>query len=358
MPSTSFTASDRRNFLAQLYTFATTNGWTGQYDQSASTGNIALSRGNCLISIGEEGVTDTFTDALGQQFSLERVRFALNTAFTASEVWDGHTRGDNAVPSSTAEFPQVDDLVGTTTIYLFTDSSVTPTYIHGMIRAADGLRWQGFTFGLLDKGAFTTPDVAYVTTNRYRFWFGNASPTNSNAIANDPSNGNHIWIGDWNQRNVRVPSGVLDPTLGFLSGDNIYTHNGSSGNQNSGIFRFSNVNRRSTRLEAAFDAVGGVMQGYLSSRNQNLTGGAPLWTIPLVMEETSSGLLTYLGDIPDMRMCDMSSFGALQTFQQGSDNWQAFPWGRIGLEENARTGSAPTTVANSTFYGQAVKVVP
>ena len=357
MPSTNFTATDRRDLLNQLYTFATTNGWTGQYNDAVANGQIALSRGNCLIAIGEEGTQTSFTDSGGTLVQLEEIRFGLNTAFTASQVYNGHTRGDNNLGAAVANFPFIDDVVGNTTVYLFTDSASTPTYIHGFVRASDGLRWSGFSFGLLNKLDFSVPDVAYVATNRYIWWFSSADPSQPAAEGNSPSDADHDFIGDFDAYNVRIPSGVLDTAIGFPAGDNVFSDLTSNVN-NLNTFRLDPLEVLDRREETGSIGFEGILNGYLNTQNQNLTGGAALWAIPVLMRETASDFRTYIGEIPDMRLCDMGSFGPLQTFQQGSDNWQAFPWARPGLEINTNSGAQPTLVTNSSFYGQAVKVVP
>jgi len=356
MPSTNFTAANRDEILNQLYIFATANGWTGQYNVTNPLRNIAISSGNCLISIGESGAPTVFTDSLGNSITDARIRFGLNSAFTASQNFNGHTRGDNGLNDGNDDFPLIFDTGGTTTVYLYTDGGMNPDYLHGMIRASDGLRWSGFSFGQLYAGDFTVPRVAYLVVNRFQFWFNSSDPTNSNSIGNDVENLVHAYIGRLSNYNVRIPSGVLDTNLGFPSGDNVFSDNRTGGNDNLNVFVLSNLRPRNA--SRTFDEETGICQGYLNTKNQLITGGAPLWFVPFLIRIEPDDFLTYLGDIPDMRLCDMRTFGALQNFQQGSDTWTAFPWCRIGQEINARFGSIPLSVTNSTFYGQAIKVIP
>lgn len=375
MPTRTFTANSRRDILDGLYTFAVANGWTGQYNTatgSGTTNQIAMSRGNCLMSIGAEGTANTtIMDALTQAaVPLERIRFMTNSAFLTNQTYNGHTRGDNNLDDGDDDYPYIDDLVGETEVHLYAngDGTITnrSTYIHGFIRASDGLRWSGFSFGLLDKIGFTTPDIAYCVVNRYTWWADRLDPVNS--AENDlhqPSSTINIWMGGPDWYTLRIPSGVLDTSFGYPAGDNVFSHNITGRNDNLGIFlstsnttagRINNIVRRDQRTGNATDTVSGLIQAYNSTQSQNTTGGHPMWSIPVIVFGPNT-IRTYIGEIPDLRLIDARSLNPEEEFQQGSDTWQAFPWCRAGLDMNTRLGSQPLLVPNSGFYGQAVKVI-
>ena len=354
MPTLVQSVADKRALAALIYSFATTNGWTGVYDNSASSGQVAISNGACEVAIGEiTGENSNTTDVLGNPVFLDRLYLALSTGLDS--MLDNFI-GQPGLNNDSDNRIFIHDLAGTTTAYLFTDSP--STYIHVFVQSENGLRWQCMSFGLLNKNGLTHPDVAYASINRYGFWQTD-TPDNSSEQMNRPTNGAHRWIGEPDNYHIRVQPGTLDSSIGFLDTDQILTRDSSGGNTNNGQFLNNNLQTiDDIRANVVSDARSGINTMYMRTANQQLTGGAPMWSIPLILRLNSNGFQTYLGEIPDMRCIDARGFGPAEQFQQGADNWQAFPFCQAGEDVNTGVGSAPLKVTNSSFFGNAVKVIP
>jgi hypothetical protein len=89
--------------------------------------------------------------------------------------------------------------------------------------------------------------------------------------------------------------------------------------------------------------------------NSPVTGGAPLWPIPALFNENS--IHCHIGDFPDLRLVRMQGFEPQDTFLQGTDTWQVFPFKRKSTYDATNLGTSPAPPANTWDWGYAIKVI-
>ena len=89
-------------------------------------------------------------------------------------------------------------------------------------------------------------------------------------------------------------------------------------------------------------------------QNDTTTGGVPLGAYPVFYNPAN---MTYLGQYPDVRQCNVGNLSPAQEITLGPDTWLVFPLKRRGSRDDTNYGVSPQPVVNSIEYGLAYKKV-
>lgn len=356
MPFDVTSGTDRADVLTELESFAATYGWTTVYDEISIDGQLGISNGNCFCALGD-GSTTLRTDSVnGGSLTDGFVFGALGTSLTAgnTQFW-GHP-GSIVTSSGDTDRVEINDLAGPfSNIYLFTDDA--ETYIHCVVQSSAD-RYTFFSLGNLNKNGLSHSDIGYLTGMSY-VWWPNAADfsANSGYAPNNIGNATHSlgFLGH-SETNFFIPNGVLDTAFGFSSGDIVIASSGVS-DRMFALWRRSGSALASVAALAGFTA-GAILDPFFVVGNDQTTGGAPLWSIPYFFYDSSSAVQTYLGDLPDVRMVNLTGFASKDIVTYGSDEWQLFPIKAFGDSEASNWGSNPAYPANTERYGIAIKRVP
>lgn len=361
MPFEVTSGSDRRDLLAEIEDFASTYGWTTEYDDIVSSGQLALSNSNCHVALTDTGTTSQ-TDAVnGGSVTDGHITAALATSInTGNQNFHGHP-GSIVTSAGDGDRVITNDLAASlSNIYLFTDAA--ETYVHCVVQNASN-RYTFFSFGNLDKKGMTHADIGYLLGCNYTWWpnvatfaaNSNYGPNNigftSHALGHIFSPGN-VLVTFGSAANIHIPSGVLDTVLGFSSGVQMVT----AANIHEPVGVVSSV--RPDGLAPA--SVSGIMSNAARIMNSSATGGAPLWPVPVIYLAglAEASLSCYLGEIPDVAYVNMQGFAAKDIVTYGSDDWQLFPIKALGDIEETTHGNSPASPANTAQYGIAIKRIP
>lgn len=346
-------AANPKALLGALITFATAQGWTIEYDHANGTGSsfggqIALSTpsGSCHVAIGEQTATQNpiaVSGALGADTD-GRIYMALANSIQLSpsliQYW-GHP-GSPVVGSTDNVRVLVNDIWGPMDeVHLFGDD----TYILVAVKC-DALRYTAFGFGEVDdKGMGLSPKPAFAFANYQPFWntnrttvYQNASLAEGNSYLGTPSPAANSCL-------VRVPSGLLDTGQGFLTG-NLYAPMGFGSVRHTLQYLWKRQDYPEQGLTGNSDGTFYNDHG-LWLRNAPTTGGVPLWSMPLIYQDTTLNLSSYLGDIPGFRMCRMIGMVSSQEITYGGEVHKIFPWKQKGTPEDAGFGGTYNNQPNS-----------
>lgn len=343
-------ATDVKDLMAKIRDFASTDGWTVGYDAVAASGRVGLSKGVCFISM--QATTTTVTDAAtGAVLNESYIQMGLADAFAGGvTTYYGHT---NSIVTglNDADGCLTRDLYGPfTNVWLF--SNAAKTEVHCVAQTSD--RYSFISFGILEDHGLTQPDVAFIAGHDYMWWNNAAGNFTVNGRAfNDPAAGSH-HIGYFANGNnlLRIPSGLVDPALGFAAGT--FYVSAQQNNASAGILHATH-----TRMRTADDipANGGslALDFLLAAQDDVTIGGSTLAGLPMYYYDTDAPGLTYLGDIPDVRSVYFQNLAAAQEITYAGDTWLCFPMKQKGTFEDSNYGSNYTARCNSIYYGFAFK---
>jgi hypothetical protein len=342
MPFTVVSATTRADLLSAIATFATSYGWTIEYNV---TGELAMTNSNCHVALSDGGVTARTDSINGGTVNDGIIHGAIAESITTSNHhFYGHP-GSIVTTSNDSDRIISNDLTGPfSNVYLFTDTA--HTYLHCVTQSSSD-RYSLMSFGNLNKLGMSHADVGYAFGEFYTWWPNNSSVINSLFAPNDISSPYH-YIGmflETYSSHVYFPSGVIDTSLGFPSGSQQVS--GSS---------LKNVFNRSQA------AMSGYTQGYLLDHyhfidNDTTTGGAPLWPIPIRFSYNSGAISCHLGIFPDIFLFNMSGFAPKATITYGSETYQIFPLKAQGSYANSKLGSSPTQYSNTQNFAIAIKQI-
>jgi hypothetical protein len=207
-----------------------------------------------------------------------------------------------------------------------------------MVVQSAGERYTHFSFGIVDALGQTHSDVAFCCGMVWEWWLTSNYAYNPGATQHDLG-----YIGNEGHINTYVPSGVLP-----------------SGYPSAGVYNESSITLTLTRGNSAsvhYDAQPGKINDFfLATENQLTTGGTALVALPwFFLEGGSPNSHVYLGNLPGIRLINMSSYAPAEEITQGSDTWTVFPWKRKGLRSD--TGISPESghPVNTIEYGFAYK---
>jgi hypothetical protein len=344
-------AADPKALLAAIITFATAQGWTIEYNAADGTGStvggqIALSSGSCHVAIGEQSSSQNpiaVTDANWGAGTDGRLYMALSSSITTSliQYW-GHP--DSIVTSATDnDRHSMNDLAGPMSeVHFFGNAD----YIIVSIRTAPS-RWTTFGFGNLDvKGMDMTPS-AFAFGGYSPFWntgypANSAVPYNANVAAG-------VEFLAIQGPSIFVPNGICDTSFGFLSGVRV----------------ISNTTIRHMVLPLCrnnFYPEQGLNQGMgnhlldqvMQVRNKPTTGGVALFVCPIIYRDDTIGLQTFLGEIPGIRVCRMTSIAAGAETSYGDTVYKMVPLRQKGTLSDAGVGGTPNWKPNTHDMGYAI----
>jgi len=324
-------SGDYTALMGSILTHAITDGWT------TSGGTWPISKGNVR---GIDWTTFTQSEAdytlLGGATKTARyVRIGLGTSLATATT--------NAALGTAAHCPNMEYTFTAWTIY--SDPTLCD-YIHVVVNFSNGVNgdcYMHFGFGEMDKKGMAHTAMVYATCHAKRAYAngtqsGNASRDWNGGLYGSTEQGftgalRYDWS-DYNFTNSTcfmidgtvspvfvgwpVVDTVLDPhdvmdTLSF--------HNSSIISQNSAGLRTSGASWGPATHACFMDP-----QPYSGAVTLGPLG---CW---LAQNGTTSGLIMYLGDFPNVRTCSMRTFAAGDTVTYSSDDWNLWPMLRIGAE--------------------------
>jgi hypothetical protein len=342
-------SSDWRDLLSIIKSFATGQGWTVVYDSISSKGQLGIEKGSCHLAIGStRNSADTADANLFNRNDLinggtvpdAMIVGALGSSLTAGNThyW-GHP-GSIVTTFNDIDAVDINDLVGPfANVWLYSDS--TGSYIHVVVQSGAD-KYTHFSFGNIDKKGKSHPDVGFFVGCNYIFW-PNSSSISSGYAPNDFSSGLHICgtFFEGGSAQIFLPDDVVDSTYGFTNG--AFATNS-----------FLKVLTRGNNISYhEANASGWILDYTLAYANEPVTGGVPLSPIPCIY--TQGGLHSYLGELPDVRLCNIDNLNPGQEIVFGSDVWQVFPYKRKGSQNNTFDGVDPLQYLNTNVVGLAYK---
>lgn len=359
MAVTHTSAVDYKDLLTKIKTFAEANGWTIVYDglNDGEKWQMGLSQGNCHISVGaqlsysatldaEESEHDYYT---GQYVTDTRICLSLATSLNATpkNYWGHPGQLPSAGPDKT-ELAYVNDLHGPfSDVWLFTNH--TGDYIHCAVLKGD--RFTNFSFGNVDVKGMGIPSPAYAGASFYEFW-GATSNLYSNSYApNRSDDGDHRWFLCRRRYDHQVYLQGMMPAAAVSSS------HGVTGPFVSKKFPGQFAPSR-TKGDAQNDSLNeiGPTSFFAGVKTQPTTGGIALYSAPVIYGPTG-GYYSYVGELPDLRLVDVSTLTPGSDVSYAGENWTVFPWKKKGIPENAGGANTPLPEVNTLHYGVAYKKI-
>lgn len=351
-------ASDWRDLLSVIKSFAVANGWTAVYDQIAAKGQLGLSKLNCHCALGSirssaSDVADanTFnrTDSVNGGTVVDTyIVMALGTSLSAgtTRYW-GHP-GSIVTTYNDADRVPVNDLTGPfTNVWLFTPADGNA--IHVVVQSA-AERFTHFSFGNLDVRGLNQPRCGYAGGMDHIWWPDHADYTSNSSCDFNYVEGAHSWYvnGNDNVLNVHIPTGLLNTayTWGVTAPVILKTIDNT----------FSLEDVRSGHYTSS---AGNLLDFFMTIQNQETAGGIPLHSLPMMFSNggTDTGIMAWLGELPDTRLVNMANLNPGQEIKYGADIWTCFPWKQKGLWANSNYGPNGLPICNTQDYGIAFKKV-
>lgn len=352
-------ASDWRDLIAVITVFAVNQGWTKVYDEIENNGQVGLSKGNCKVAIGEYLNSDATprnpisrTDKLnGGTVDDALVFFMVVPEFeTGLFSYKGHPGSRLTSTTTTTTVYSVNDLVGPfSNVWLYSNS--TGDYVHVVVQST-AERYTHASFGNVDTKGMTAEAPGYSAGLYHEWW-----PDDDNI--NDIGYGANNWeydgphdfgfVGRGTNGQLYIPDGVLDPAVGFPSGELVgLVHKTVYG-----------ANEESDHLvNNTSDCA--IINYFAAIHNQLTTGGVPLTSLPAMYGNSTnpgSNPVTFLGEFPDVRLVDISNLNPAQEIKFGSEVWQVFPIKRKTPTSEANRGDNVQPGVSTTYWGLAYKKV-
>lgn len=361
-------ATSLKNLLSAIVTFATAQGWTISYDDSAGSGGnggqIGLSSGNCYVAIGEQSASDNPTAVTGDggSFSDGRLYMALGTSLTPTnkKYW-GHP-GSLVTTAADADRVGVNDIWGSMTeVHFFGDVD----YIICCVKSSSE-RWTTFSFGNLDVLGMAAPACGYC----YGCWFPYWDTTDSSQ--NSHRNTNLVW-GGWpiidsfttsfstNPAHIMMPADLLDSTYGFDATSRVVKYNAKATGENIRMWPLCTTYNTQGWIEPSPNYLSNNTAPYdhlLYCRNQAVTGGISLFAMPVILHDDNINFQCFVGNFPDIRICRMIDAAPGEELTYGTDTYKMVPLKRKGTRKNAGfDGGTYDNKANTYDVGYAIKKV-
>lgn len=343
------TATDVPDLFSELELFAEAQGWTVVWNTGTQIGlNNAR---NCYAAFGvsletnPSVETDTYPDPDVTVMDY-KIHGSLGKSFAghASHYWG--LSGSPITAHNTDGRVTVNDLTGPfSEVHFFGDEDS----IFVVVRS-DTDRWTHFGFGTLDKKGMTHPDCAFMIGMHWRYWDntfknGIAIKAKCDYAPSSGSGGNRLWFRDgYTNHQLYLPDGVLDPAFGIA--DDVISFNGMQHlpqmRAQPGQDAYTNFNNAR------------MMDHWPWARQKPVTGGLPLLSVPVIFGTGSfwfswnNDLMCFIGDLPRVRLCDISSVAIGEDIIYGAETYAAFPVKR-------RAGLTYDGKANSYLLGVAFK---
>lgn len=347
MPYQVTSGTTRKDLLTALESFASTNGWTTEYDDITTNGELALSKGNCHFAVSDGGVVAQTDSINGGTVDDGRLEAGLAASITTTNhQYYGHP-GSLCTIDNDSDTWRTNDLTGPfSNIYFFTDSATSSTYIHCVVQSSSN-RYTFFSIGNLDKLGMSHADIGYMIGTYYVWWPNHTDYSDYSIYGPNNIGCPYHYFGAFGDRllaQLYIPSGVLDTALGFPSG--ALQIGGASD-----PFAMQTFNREQQYVSEP----GSPLDHFHVVQNDSTTGGAPLWPLMSGYYSDTYDLRCFLGMYPDVCLVNMTGFYPTEVVTYGADDWQIFPVKAFGDSENANLGVSPESDVNSEFYAWAIK---
>ncbi|ULU26589.1 hypothetical protein [Dyella terrae] len=108
-----------------------------------------------------------------------------------------------------------------------------------------------------------------------------------------------------------------------------------------------------TRALMPVQRAGTQHRGWSRTPNQ-FNALAPFFTLPIFLERASGGTYSYVGDVPDVRLVNMSYINAGDEIVIGADTWRVLP----ACSKGPTSGTINSPVISSGNYAFAFKKIP
>lgn len=339
------TATDLADLLGELELFVEAQGWTVTWNTGSQ---IGINNGSCFWAFGNEqagtatsAVTDSYPDPdVVYQDMRCAATLAKNFTGHGSRYWGPTLTGSPVTGQYDGDRVKVNDILGPfTEVHFFGNDK----YIWCVLRH-DGDRYTHFGFGALDKRGMTHPDCHFAIGHYWEWWRndfdGGSGRRYKESLAG--LNAYMLRMGNDGACMYHIPDGVLDPAFGFTD-DKIESYDRA-------VWGYNAWTEPQRNADSATNT--GLMDHAWFKRNKPVTGGIPLLTVPLLARSdlTSTALLTFIGDLPAIRLCDVSNIGIAEEISYGSDTYLAFPLKRRTSVDAAYDGT-PTSYG----FGIAIK---
>ena len=297
------TASGPKAALQALATFATSAGWTINFNNTFTGVGwwLAVNKGTCYLNfVADTG--DTQVSIYGA------------TGYNGSASY-------NAQPG-VSPVSVCNSGTGPYTAYHFFSTSGSAAYLHVVIEKSAGVFAQIHTGALAAVGG-ASPCI-YVQCTNWLYAGSRASfPDDGN------SSGNYFpWSNQYRFGTNNVCGVTVDSTFRWFS-----FGGGSS------------PSRSPSLLQA-----GGIYANSITRLPNTFNGLSVLLPVHVWVERAAGGIYAYVGDTPDMRIFDMTNNNAKDEITIGADTWKVFPM--ISTSTPINTTGAP---ASSGQYGMAFR---
>lgn len=359
MAVTHTSASDYKDFLEKLKTFAVANGWTLVYDglNDSDKWQMGLSKGNCHISIGAQldyygnlDASETHNFAYyGTTITDTRICLSLATSLTPTRKrYYGHTGQVASGGTDTDDVAYVNDLHGSfSDVWFFTNH--TGDYIHCAVLIGD--RYTTFSFGNNDVKGMGIPAVGYAGSCYYEFWAENTSNLSSSSYDPNRPNADHRWFLARKHYAKTSLHGLLLGSM-FDPSDPLTSVTPFVSQRWMGQF-YPAMSKSSAQ-----SAVGEICPTsfFPAVKTQPTTGGIPLYSAPMIYGPYQD-TYRWMGELPDLRLVDISTLTPGSDISYAGENWTVFPWKRKGLEDESGGGNNPRPEVNTINFGVAYKKI-
>lgn len=331
-------AANVGQLIDAIVTFATANGWVLEYDVNDTTDGkqIGLTSSVCKVAIGEKpGNPVAINAGWGND---TRICMALTTVFGAGRNYWSH--GGIVDGPNSANVVMVNDVTGPmTAVHLFGDSRSVFVAVK-----STATRWTTFGFGMLDRAG---GDVAFCGGEYYAFWFDVHGGTSQ--VIEFASRTFHGGVNVYGASGLAVlsPAGILDSSFGFPADVTHVTYN--DGLQLPLVMHSPNPAYGSDR------ALSGILEPVWETTPTLTTGGMALLTVPVIAVAKVTGNLTFLGELPTVRLCRAPTVTPGELVTYGDDEYMVFPMKQKGAASDTKWGGVDNGQPNSLDFCYAMK---
>lgn len=323
-------AADFAAMLDALYTFLTSNGWTGVSHTPGSEVATIKNSNNHTFYITSQLVarTDAFTGAFNDKY--------LRVAYEKGDI--GATAGASAnciCNDMYGPFPN---------LWFFTDDDATFCHVVAQCSSA---RYSHCSFGDLDNKGIHAEALPFTAGTYWQYWASSTNITsgdvNTNPFNRPRSTVHSIDMVDADAK-IGIPDGLLDPTLFFTDGP---------------IVDASHINIWDREFVVTADNDNSARwHDYLCcTENKPHVGGVLLSPMPVVTNAASADVRAFIGEFPGIALVNITGLSPGQTITFADDEWLVFPIKQYGLAEAASSGNNPQAQPNSAWFGFAYRSV-
>lgn len=336
-------AANVQQLLDAVVTFATANGWAVEYNEAAADGKqVALSSGVCRVALGEMpgnpyGVPLPF----GQD---ARFAMSLTGAFGVGKNYWSHDYVDT--PGDYRRVVVNDVLGPMPSVQFFGDARS----VFCVVQSSPN-RWATFGFGMLDRAG---GDVAFCGGHHHAFWPNVDQNAQMVSRAGQFFHGPTATNGQWGcGLSVFVPDGILDPAFGFSDGP-VFA-----------VYALPDAARDT--LMAPWLAVSELPQNGSDNQGAGIaetawyttptltTGGMPAITVPIIAAAKNNGNLSFLGNLPTVRLCRAPNTPPGDVVLYGDTEFVIVPMKQKGVISDTRWGGIDNGQPNTLDFGYALQ---